>query len=132
MADALRVRPRVSLAGARSEGELIRLQLTLLASAWRLTPDAKALCALTLYRELQADGTLPPMKRGEVRSPTISGVKEDASSRARRASVELEPLDRAAAAADGGAGGGVRAADCEGDVSVTTPQSRGGSSVTGV
>ena len=85
-------------AGARSEGELIRLRLHLLSTAWRLTPDAKALCALTLYRELQADGTLPPMRSTTDVSPQAEqlqddmqaqqSLQEDASRLARRLSMD--------------------------------------------
>jgi len=45
--------------GRADEGEVITLQLVKFEDLWRTCPDAKALCALALYKELQSQGRLP-------------------------------------------------------------------------
>jgi len=46
------------LTGLRSHGELITLEVLELDQLWRITPDAKALSALWLYKQLEKEGQL--------------------------------------------------------------------------
>jgi hypothetical protein len=46
------------ITGRADEGEVISLELVKLEDVWRTCPDAKALCALTLYTQLKSHGRL--------------------------------------------------------------------------
>mmetsp|Transcript_51326 Transcript_51326/g.154222 ORF Transcript_51326/g.154222 Transcript_51326/m.154222 type:complete len:134 (-) Transcript_51326:178-579(-) len=50
---------RNRLGGLREEGEIIVLRVVRMDDVWRLCPDAKALCALFLLKQLQSSGMIP-------------------------------------------------------------------------
>lgn len=68
------------LTGLREEGERIKLSIVPLADAWKVSPDAKLLCALQLFAALREEEKLPrrAMEGGEKLDHTVSAGQSEA------------------------------------------------------
>jgi hypothetical protein len=80
------------LTGLAEEGEVIKLHILPLKDVWRASPDAKCLAALTLYRELQAEGVINGATFGA--DSSTCGSTDDNRAAAVQTEVTVLPANR--------------------------------------